>query len=82
MIFNILIGNIKGEGYGRVTFQSLTHEEEVKSLDFGMLNVLFATIRTYIWAAIEPPFSDADPQWLYADPDPPNLVSADPDPWQ
>ncbi len=28
--------------------------------------------------------SDADPQWLYADPDPPNLVSADPDPdpWQ
>ncbi len=26
--------------------------------------------------------SDAVPQWLYADPDPPNLVSADPDPWQ
>ncbi len=24
--------------------------------------------------------SDADPQWLFADPDPPNLVSADPDP--
>ncbi len=23
--------------------------------------------------------SDADPQWLFADPDPPNLVSADPD---
>ena len=25
-------------------------------------------------------FSIADPHWLYADPDPPNLVSADPDP--